>query len=79
MAFPFLLHHRYVKRKATRASHKVLDDFEAIKAVYLENISKVFKKCRIPLSVVINFDQTGSRMVPVSDWTLEVQGSSKQI
>ena len=28
--------------------------------------------------MVLNFDQTGTKMVPVSDWTLEVQGS-KQI
>ena len=77
-AFSFLIRHGYVKRKATRASRKVPDDFEAIKAVYLENISKVFKEYSIPLSMAINFDQTGTRMVPVSDWTLEVQGS-KQI
>ena len=28
--------------------------------------------------MVVNFDQTGTKMVPVSCWTLEVQGS-KQI
>ena len=77
-AFSFLLRHGYVKHNATRASRKVPDDFEAIKAVYLQNISKVFKQYSIPLSMVINFDESGTRMVPVSDWTLEVQ-VSKQI
>ena len=50
-----------MKCKVSRASRKVPDDFEAIKSVYLDNIIS------IPLSMVINFDQTGSRIVPVSD------------
>ena len=29
-------------------------------------------------SVIVNFDQTGTKMVPVSEWTLEIQGT-KQI
>ena len=77
MRFLFFVCHGYVKYKATHASRKLPDGFEDIKAVYLENISKVFKKYSIPLSMVINFDQTDTIMVPVSDWTLEVQGSKE--
>ena len=77
-AFFFLSRHGYVKCKATRASRKVPDDFVNIKSIYLDNIDKVIKDYNIPLSMVLTFDQTGIKMVPVSDWTLEVQGS-KQI
>lgn len=65
-------------RVPTYTSHKLPDDFEPIKSQYLENIKKTVEDHSIPLSVVINFDQTGTKMVPVSNWTLEVHGS-KQI
>lgn len=77
-AFSFLSRHGYVKRKGTCTSRKVPDDFGPIKSQYLENIKKNIEDHNIPLSMVINFDQTSTKMVPVSYWTLEVHGS-KQI
>ena len=77
-AFSFLSRHGYVKRKATRASRKVPDDFEGVKSIYLGNIKRFIQDHNIPLSMVVNFDQTGTKMVPVSDWTLEVQGSKQK-
>ena len=40
-AFSFLSRHGYVKRKATRASCQIPDDFEGVKSIYLGNIKKV--------------------------------------
>lgn len=77
-AFSFLSRNGYVKRKATRTSQKVCNDFENIKATYLKQIRDTVETNNIPTSMVVNFDQTGTKMVPVSCWTLEVQGS-KQI
>ena len=31
----------------------------------------------IPAQLVINFDQTDLNIVPVSDWTMEVEGSKR--
>ena len=31
----------------------------------------------IPAELVINLDQTGLNIVPVSDWTMEVEGSKR--
>ena len=31
----------------------------------------------IPTQFVINFDQTGLNIVPVSDWTMEVEGAKR--
>ena len=74
-AFSFLSRHNYVKRKATRTSRKVPNDFDDIKASFLDRINEAVKAHNISPSMIINFDQTGTKMV---DWTLEVQGT-KQI
>ena len=31
----------------------------------------------IPLELIINWDQTGCKLVPISEWTMERQGSKK--
>ena len=67
-----------MKCKATWTSHKIPDDFEDIKTAYLNNISNIIKEHSISPCMVVNFDQTGTKMIPVSDWNLELQGS-KQI
>ena len=77
MAYSFLVRHGYVKRKGTRTARKVPNDFEIIKSAYLENIKAVSQCHQIPPSMAINLDQTGVKIIPVSDWTLEVQGSKQ--
>ena len=67
-AFSFLSRHGYVKRKSTRTSRKVPDDFEHVKASFQDRIREVIASNNIPVSMVVNFDQTGTKMVPVSDW-----------
>ena len=36
------------------------------------------KLSQFPLDLIMNFDQTNSKLVPVSDWTLEKE-ESKQV
>ena len=31
----------------------------------------------IPLELIINWDQTGCKLVPISEWTMERQGSKE--
>ena len=73
---PVLLRrHGYVKRKGTKAARKVPDDFDNVKAAFLQNVTAQITTHKIPDDLVINFDQTGCKIVPQSDWTLEKQGS----
>lgn len=64
-----------VKRKGAKTARKLPDDFEKIKGDFLDNISKCVKENNIPHELIINFDQTRLKMIPTSEWTLEVKGS----
>ena len=68
----------YVKRKATSIKAKVsVENFAEIKADFLLEIKQVIVMDEIPAELVINFDQTSLNVVPVSDWTMEVEGSKR--
>ena len=66
-----------VKRKGTQAARKVPLDFKEIKLAYLDRISSVVNMHKIPSYLVINWDQTGCKFVPTSNWTMEEKGVSK--
>ena len=67
--------HGYVKRKATKEAQKLPPDFSDIKLGFLQRIKDEVVSNSIPLALVFNFDQTGSKLVPVCEWTMEKQGS----
>lgn len=67
----------YSKRKATRAAKKVPPNFEQIKTEFLLRIETVVRDNKIPPDLIFNWDQTGMRYVPVSDWTLEKTGAKQ--
>lgn len=66
-----------VKRKATKAARKVPDDFADQKVNFLESIRKARTDDSIPDDLVVNWDQTGVRLVPSSDWTMADCGSKQ--
>ena len=61
------------KRKATTKSPLSKYDFEEVREIFLNDVSSVVLMEDIPLSLIINWDQTG--VVPVSQWTMEVKGA----
>jgi hypothetical protein len=71
----FLNRHHYVKRKGTKAARKIPEDFPLIKQAFTDKVHKLIEENNIPDELVINFDQTGCKIVPTSDWTLEREGS----
>ena len=68
----------YTKRKGTRAARKNPENFEEISTEYKQRIGKLITDNNIPAELVINWDQTGIKLVPVSNWTMEKTGN-KQI
>ena len=50
-------------------------NFEDLKSAFLERIRNEVTENAIPPKLIINWDQTGSKLVPVSEWTLAEQGS----
>ena len=61
----------YVKRKATTKARTALtqEEFAAVKKRYLRQIKKAVKDGKSRQELVINWDQTGTNVVPSSQWT----------
>ncbi len=51
--------------------------FERLKAQFLSDIRTVVTMESIPSELIVNWDQTGIKYVPVSCWTLEKKGSNR--
>ena len=66
---------QFVKRKATTKAKPVIFNFEEIKHQYLIDIKAVVEMAEIPNDLIINWDQTAMKYVPVSQWTMERVGS----
>jgi len=65
----------YVKRKATTKAKNTVEDFDAVKSDFLFDIKVMVALEEIPPELIINFDQTGLKYVPVGDWTMAKRGS----
>ena len=66
------------RRTSTRAKTTVIN-FDAIKETFLQDIKHSMLMDKIPLELVINFDQTGIHYVSVSSWSMEMEGASKRV
>ena len=60
----------YVKRQATTKHKVTVSNFEQAKQEFLINIKAVVTFEKIPNDLIINWDQTGIKYVPVSEWTV---------
>ena len=67
----------FVKRKASTSARIPVQDFNTIKKSFLERIVTAVKMHSIPQALIINLDETGLKLVLVSSWTLEQQGTAK--
>lgn len=48
-----------------------------MKLEYLNRIKETVNKYDIPADMVINWDHSGLNLIPVSDWTMEAEGSKR--
>ena len=68
----------FVKRKViTSKSHYSDVDFEKLKHSFLENVVSTVMMEEVPMELVMNWDQTGIKIVPSSCWTMDEQGSQR--
>ena len=65
---------RLVKRKATKAARKTPPNFADIKLTFLQRVAEIVHESKVSPELVINWDQTGTKFVPASQWTLAKQG-----
>lgn len=65
----------FTKRKGTKAAKKLPSNFDELKTGFLERISTAVRTHHIPPELIVNVDETGLAVVPVSNWTLAERGS----
>ena len=78
-AYSLLHRMNFVQRKATTAKSKyAIADFDFCE-------ERIFGRCgshcgmeEIPLEVILNWDQTGIRIVPSNNWTMDQQGVKRE-
>ena len=77
-AYALLRRMNFVKRKATTAKSKhSTDDFARLKAQFLADVVTTVTMEDIPAELILNWDQTGIKIVPSSTWTMDSQGSKR--
>ena len=67
----------HVKRKASTGVKVDPEVFKELQGRYLSDIRSVVKMEDIPPDLIINWDQTAIKYVPVSNWTQEQKGSKR--
>ena len=72
-----LLRMGYVKRRANSKVKITVENFEEMKYNFLCEIKDIVMMEEIPSSMILNWDHTGLKYVPVSSWTMAKQGSKK--
>ena len=66
-----------MKRKANTKAKICPDGLQLLKSNFLSDIAAVVQLEEVPPSLVINWDHTGLKYVPVSSWTMAKEGSKK--
>ena len=67
----------FVKRKANTKAKICPDGLQELKSNFLSDIAAVVQLEEVPPSLVINWDHTGLKYVPLSLWTMAKEGSKK--
>ncbi len=67
----------FVRRKGTKAARSVPENYPQERERFLSSITDKVKKHNIPDKLIVNFDQTQVKIVPVSEWTLNEAGAKQ--
>ena len=67
----------FVKRRGNTKVKVSVEHFETLKTQFLLDIKATVEMQEIPPELIINWDQTGIKIVPVSSWTMEKRGAKR--
>ena len=67
----------YVKRKATSKVTISSTELESLKVQFLSDIRTIVSLEEIPMKLIINWDQTPIKFVPVFNWTHDKKGTER--
>jgi len=69
----------FVNRKSSNAGKMLPAEFKLQKEGFLNDICAEIIMIDIPEDLIFNWDQTCIHLVPVSEWTMEKQGTKNVI
>ena len=68
----------FVQRKGTTAKAKYSEaDFAKKKREFLDELVTIVEMEEIPPELILNWDQTGIKLVPATGWTMDEQGATR--
>lgn len=67
----------FVKRRSTSTTKVSVENFDLLKSQFLFDIQSIVEMEEIPPYLIINWDQTVIKYVPVSSWTMASEGSKR--
>lgn len=77
-AYSLLNRMKFVQRKVTTAKSKhTVEDFDRLKEEFLNDVVATVEIEEIPPELILNWDQTGIRIVPSNTWTMDQQGVNR--
>ena len=77
-AYALLKRMKFVHRKATTAKGKHAPvDFAALKKAFLADVVATVTMEEISAELILNWDQTGIKIVPSSAWIMEQKGANR--
>ncbi|KAJ8303802.1 hypothetical protein KUTeg_018725 [Tegillarca granosa] len=78
-AYSLLQRMDYVKRRGSCTAKTEISDekFDELKFEFHDRVKKIVNEHNIPPDLIYNWDHTGLNYLPVSNWTMEVEGSKK--
>ena len=69
---------KFVQRKATTAKSKETDtNFAELKKSFLTDVKATVTMEEIPPDLILNWNQTGIKIVPCSTWTMDQRGAKR--
>ena len=69
---------KFAQRKATTSKGKhTMTNFTQLKQSFLDDVVEAVTMEDIPAELILNWDQTGIKLVPCSSWTMEKQGEKR--
>ena len=69
---------KFVKRKATTKKSKMtVANFDELKDNFLMDIKAIATMEEVPNDMILNWDQTAIKYIPVSNWTMATEGSKR--
>ena len=77
-AYSLLHRMKFVQRKVTTAKSKhSIADFDKLKKQFLDDVVATVEMEEIPAELILNWDQTGIKIVPSATWTMDRQGAKR--